>query len=86
MIDRVVRAGVAAALLLILAVPVLAQTFPSQTVRIIVPISAGSVTDILARTIGEKLSEAWRQQVIVENRPGVPGVRAPPRVPRTDTR
>jgi len=51
-----------------------AQTFPNQTVRIIVPISAGSVTDILARTIGEKLAENWRQQVIVENRPGVPGV------------
>lgn len=52
-----------------------AQTaFPTQQVRIIVPISAGSVTDILARTIGERLTEAWRQQVIVENRPGVPGV------------
>jgi tripartite-type tricarboxylate transporter receptor subunit TctC len=51
-----------------------AQNFPNQTVRIIVPISAGSVTDILARTVGEKLAERWRQQVIVENRPGVPGV------------
>ena len=78
---RVVRAAAAAALLLILAVPVLAQTFPNQTVRIIVPISAGSVTDILARTIGEKLSEAWRQQVIVENRPGVPGVQSAAKSP-----
>ena len=51
-----------------------AQTFPNQQVRVIVPISAGSVTDILARTVGEKLAETWRQQVIVENRPGVPGV------------
>jgi tripartite-type tricarboxylate transporter receptor subunit TctC len=78
---RVVRAGAAAALLLILAVPVLAQTFPNQTVRIIVPISAGSVTDILARTIGEKLGEVWRQQVIVENRPGVPGVQSASKSP-----
>jgi tripartite-type tricarboxylate transporter receptor subunit TctC len=50
------------------------QTFPNQSVRVIVPISAGSVTDILARTVGEKLAENWRQQVTVENRPGVPGV------------
>jgi tripartite-type tricarboxylate transporter receptor subunit TctC len=76
MTHRVVRAGVAAGLLVTLATAAQAQaqTFPNQTVRIIVPISAGSVTDILARTIGDKLSEVWRQQVIVENRPGVPGV------------
>jgi tripartite-type tricarboxylate transporter receptor subunit TctC len=74
MIHRIARAGIAAASLLTATVCAQAQTFPTQSVRVIVPISAGSVTDILARTIGEKLSEAWRQQVIVENRPGVPGV------------
>lgn len=69
-------AGLALAVTLILGIGVAAQAqnFPNQAVRIIVPISAGSVTDILARTIGEKLAENWRQQVIVENRPGVPGV------------
>jgi tripartite-type tricarboxylate transporter receptor subunit TctC len=74
MINRIARAGIAAASLLTATICAQAQTFPNQSVRVIVPISAGSVTDILARTIGEKLSEAWRQQVIVENRPGVPGV------------
>jgi tripartite-type tricarboxylate transporter receptor subunit TctC len=74
MINRTARAGVAAVSLLTAAICAQAQTFPNQSVRVIVPISAGSVTDILARTLGEKLSEAWRQQVIVENRPGVPGV------------
>jgi tripartite-type tricarboxylate transporter receptor subunit TctC len=63
-------AGLAAAGLALAVVAAQAQTFPNQTVRIIVPISAGSVTDILARTVGEKLAEGWRQQVIVENRPG----------------
>lgn len=58
-----------------------AQTFPSQPVRIIVPISAGSVTDILARSIAEHLSQMWRQQVIVENRPGVPGVAGAAKAP-----
>jgi tripartite-type tricarboxylate transporter receptor subunit TctC len=50
-----------------------AQTYPSQTVRIVVPFSAGSITDGLARILADKLSDMWKQQVIVENRPGLPG-------------
>jgi len=55
------------------SVGALAQTYPTQTVRIIVPFGAGSVTDGLARVIADKLTKTWHQQVIVENRPGVPG-------------
>jgi tripartite-type tricarboxylate transporter receptor subunit TctC len=54
----------------------LAQTspsYPNQMVRIVVPFSAGSITDGLARIIADKLTEVWKQQVIVENRPGLPG-------------
>jgi tripartite-type tricarboxylate transporter receptor subunit TctC len=53
----------------------LAQTaaWPSQTVTIVVPFAAGSNTDILARYLAEKLSPVWKQNVIVENRPGIPG-------------
>lgn len=51
----------------------LAQTFPTQTVRIIVPFSAGSNTDIFARAIADKLDTMWGQKVIVENKPGIPG-------------
>ena len=50
-----------------------AQTYPNQTVRIVVPFSAGSITDGLARILADKLGEMWKQQVIVENRPGLPG-------------
>jgi tripartite-type tricarboxylate transporter receptor subunit TctC len=50
-----------------------AATYPSQLVRIIVPFSAGSATDLLARIVAEGLPERWKQQVIVENRPGAPG-------------
>jgi tripartite-type tricarboxylate transporter receptor subunit TctC len=50
-----------------------AQTYPNQVVRMVVPFSAGSSTDILARIVSEKLSEKWGQQVVVENRPGAPG-------------
>lgn len=51
-----------------------AQTYPSQLVRIVVPFSGGSMTDILARAVAEKLAATWKQQVIVENRPGIAGV------------
>jgi tripartite-type tricarboxylate transporter receptor subunit TctC len=47
--------------------------YPSRLVRIVVPFSAGSNTDTQARIIADKLGELWRQQVIVENRPGVAG-------------
>jgi tripartite-type tricarboxylate transporter receptor subunit TctC len=47
--------------------------YPEQTVRLVVPFSAGSMTDLLARTIADRLSEPWKQQVIVENRPGLAG-------------
>src|SRR5215510_3255737 len=50
-----------------------AQTYPSQTVRLVVPFAAGSISDGLARILADKLSDTWKQQVIVENRPGLPG-------------
>ena len=50
-----------------------AQAFPTQTVRIVVPFSAGSNTDIFARAIADKLGTMWGQKVIVENKPGIPG-------------
>jgi tripartite-type tricarboxylate transporter receptor subunit TctC len=47
--------------------------YPSQIVKIVVPFTAGSNTDILARIMAEKLGAVWKQTVIVENRPGIPG-------------
>ncbi|MET0925126.1 MAG: hypothetical protein ABWY47_18480, partial [Xanthobacteraceae bacterium] len=47
-----------------------AQGFPSGTVKLIVPVPAGGVTDTMARIVAQRLSEAWGQSVVVDNRPG----------------
>jgi tripartite-type tricarboxylate transporter receptor subunit TctC len=63
-------AGVVASLLVSTAQ---AQGYPSKPIRVIVPYAAGGTSDILARQIGPKLTEAWGQPVIVENKPGANG-------------
>src|SRR5947207_161597 len=47
-----------------------AQTYPAKPVRIVVPYTAGGPADLLVRALGQKLTDGWGQQVIVENKPG----------------
>lgn len=49
------------------------EAYPARPIRLIVPFGAGSNTDILARTVGVRLSDAWKQQVVIDNRPGAGG-------------
>ena len=65
-----VRIATLAACAAMAAVPAHAQTYPTKPVRIIVPYAAGGNTDITARAIAEKLTPVFKQQVIVDNRPG----------------
>ncbi len=50
-----------------------AQTYPAKPIRIIVPFTPGSATDVMARIVGERLNAAWGQPVVVDNRPGAGG-------------
>ncbi|TPQ36350.1 Bug family tripartite tricarboxylate transporter substrate binding protein [Cupriavidus pinatubonensis] len=53
-----------------------AQTFPSKPVRLVVPQAGGTGNDVLARALAEKLAQAWKQPVVVENKPGANGTLA----------
>lgn len=50
-----------------------AQDYPARPIRIVVPFTAGAGTDIVARAIGVSLTEAWKQSIVVDNRPGAGG-------------
>ena len=54
--------------------PVLAQNYPARPIRVIAPFPAGGGTDLFARTIAQKLSAVWGQQVVVDNRSGAGGM------------
>ncbi len=74
MLDSMFRAALAlTCALLWLPGPACAQAYPSRTVRIVIPFPPDGTSDILARTLAQKLTDEWGQQVIAENRPGAAG-------------
>src|SRR5712691_12941837 len=62
--------SVVLALVVLCAVPAQAQNYPAKPIHILVPYAPGGISDIASRILGAKLTEAWGQQVLVENRPG----------------
>jgi tripartite-type tricarboxylate transporter receptor subunit TctC len=67
------RQAVAACALAVFCAGAAAQGYPSKAIRLIVPFPPGSTPDIVGRTLGTKMSENWRQPVVVENRSGAGG-------------
>ena len=66
-----IKAGALLAVALVLAGPAArAQTYPSRQITLIIPFTPGGSNDLVGRAIGKKLSEAWGQPVVVENRGG----------------
>jgi tripartite-type tricarboxylate transporter receptor subunit TctC len=69
------RAVNASAILAALAcAPAVAQTYPSKPIRIVVPYPPGGSGTIVARILGDKLNQAWGQQILVDSRPGASGM------------
>ncbi|MBI4207216.1 MAG: tripartite tricarboxylate transporter substrate binding protein, partial [Betaproteobacteria bacterium] len=69
------RAWLVMALLGALSAPAmgLAQDYPSKPIRWIIPYPPGGTSDFLARLIGQKLTESWKQNVLIDNRSGANG-------------
>src|SRR5437667_11166849 len=74
---RFVRVAAVYALVWFWAPMTCGQAYPNKPVHVVVPFTAGSATDILARSFGQKLSEMWGQPVVVDNRPGAGGTIGP---------
>ena len=68
------RAWLAVCLVLTLSSSALAQDYPNRTIRIIVPVGVGGITDILARLVGRSISDQLGQPVIIDNRTGAGGI------------
>ena len=64
---------VVAALVALSATWASAQGYPARPIRLVVPFPAGGPLDVVARAIGQKLTEAWGQPVVIDNRPGAGG-------------
>lgn len=72
---KIVQAALLALAGLTLAGTALAQEkWPSKPIRLIVPFTAGSASDVLGRIVVQRLSEMWGQQVVIDNRPGAGGL------------
>ncbi len=65
---------IALAVVLVAPASVFAQKYPAKSVRLVLPFAAGSAVDVLARLYAQKMSEAWGQQVLVDNRTGANGI------------
>ena len=75
---RVIQASASALFLAFFGVSALAQApgssgYPTKPIRLVVPFTPGGSTDVLARAIGQELTKAWGQSVVVENVPGAGG-------------
>jgi tripartite-type tricarboxylate transporter receptor subunit TctC len=65
-----IKTGLMAAVTAMLALPAAAQSWPTKPVKIVVPFGPGGPADVYARIVGQGLTEAFKQQFVIENKPG----------------
>ncbi len=70
---RAMLGGIGAAALVAPGTSLKAQSYPTRTVKIVVPYPAGGITDVLPRILQERLNRKWGQPIVVENKPGAAG-------------
>ncbi len=58
------------AVLLVISAAACAQSYPARPIRLVLGFPPGGSTDLVARLVAQKMSDAWGQQVVVDNRPG----------------
>lgn len=63
----------------VFAPPCFAQDYPARPVKMLVPVPAGGITDVLARILQDYLTRKWGQTIVVDNRPGAGGNLVPRR-------
>jgi tripartite-type tricarboxylate transporter receptor subunit TctC len=71
--DEAVTKCILSVILAVVCMSAGAQQYPSRPIRVIVPFPPGGASDIIARTVGNKLTQRWGQQTIIDNRPGAGG-------------
>jgi tripartite-type tricarboxylate transporter receptor subunit TctC len=84
MLPSMIRATFVVAAAALLATGVQAQGFPSKPIRFIVPFTAGSGTDVIARTVGDTMARGLGQPIIIENKPGAGGTIAAAQVAKSE--
>lgn len=82
-VRAVLRLALSAALALVLT-QAQAQSYPSRPIRFVVPFTAGSATDIVARTVGEAMAKSMGQPILIENKPGAGGTIAAAQVAHSE--
>jgi len=73
-----------AAAMLLIAGAALAQGYPSKPIKFVVPFTAGSATDIVARTVGDAMSKSMGQPILIDNRLGAGGTIAATMVAKSE--
>src|SRR5262245_16401952 len=71
---RIVRAIAFACLAATASAVACAQSYPARSIRLIVPYAPGGIVDYVGRLLGQRLSEAYGQNVVIDNRPGAGGI------------